>query len=238
MLKHAIEWLQMVVTVVEGLLLLRVLSLKLHRVYAFITLYCVLNLFFDAVSWYLGWDAPETGRIFIYSLFLFAVLYPFTAWDVFEESKALVAKLRRLQMIRLASGLFITCLCALLVGLTIEPADASGNSLLLPFVGVFLVTGSASACAAFLWFMYRFTRTNKITLAHNTIIWIVFFILALSLQIVDCMAELIRSLIPPLAADVTGVVLLSLELPVLAWCILRLKTIPSDVPSAPEKASL
>jgi hypothetical protein len=238
MLKHAIEWLQMSVTVVEGLLLLRVLSLKLHRVYAFITLYCTLNLLFDAVSWYLGWESSETGRVFIYSLFFFAALYPFAAWDVFEESKTLIAKLRRLQMIRLVSGLLITCLCALLVGLTVEPSDANGNSIMLAFMGVFLLTGSASACAAFLWFMYRFIRANKITIAHNTVIWVVFFTIALTLEIIDCLTELIRSLIPPTASDIAGLVLLSLDLLLMAWCILRLKAIPSDVPSAPENASV
>jgi hypothetical protein len=238
MLKHAIEWLQMAITVVEGLLLLRVLSLKLHRVYTFITLYCVLNLFFDAVSWYLGWETPEAGHVFIYSLFFFAPLYPLAAWDVFEESKTLVAKLRRLQMIRLASGLFITCVCALLLGLTIEPADPSGNSIMPAFLGVFLLTGSASACAAFLWFMHRFVRTNKLAIAHNTSVWIIFFMLALSLEIVNCLAEFIRALIPPLASDLMSLVLMSLDLAVLAWCILRLRAIPSDVASAPEKASL
>ena len=238
MLKHVIEWLQMVVTVVEGLLLLRVLSLKLHRVYAFITLYCVLNLFFDAASWYLGWETPETGHIFIYSLFFFAPLYPLASWDVFEESKTMLAKLRRLQMIRLVSGLFITCLCALLLGLTIEPTDTSGNPIMAAFIGIFLLTGSASACAAFLWFMYRFIRTNKLGIAHNTVIWMLFFILALTLQIADCLAEFIRSLIPPLASDLTSLVLLSLDSVLFAWCILRLKAVPSDVPSAPEKASL
>jgi hypothetical protein len=237
-MKHAIEWLQMAVTVAEGLLLGRVLSLKLHRVYAYITLYCVLNLFFDAASWYLGWEAPETGRIFIYSLFFFAPLYPLAAWDVFEESKAMIGKLRRLQMIRLVSGLLLTSLCALLLGLTIEPTDASGNSMMAPFIGVFLLTGSASACAAFLWFVYRFTRVNKIALAHNTVVWIVFFILALSLEIIDCMVEFIRSLIPALASDLLSIVLLALDFLVLAWCTLRLKAPPSDVPATPEKASL
>lgn len=237
-MKHAIEWLQMAVTVAEGLLLVRVLSLKLHRVYAYITLYCVLNLFFDAASWYLGWEAPETGRIFIYSLFFFAPLYPLAAWDVFEESKAMIGKLRRLQMIRLVSGLLLTSLCALLLGLTVEPTDTSGNSMMAPFIGVFLLTGSASACAAFLWFVYRFTRVNKIALAHNTVVWIVFFIVALSLEIIDCMAEFIRSLIPALASDLLSLVLLSLGFLVLAWCTLRLKAVPSELPSAPEKASL
>lgn len=238
MLKHALDWLQMAVTVVEGLLLARVLVLKLHRVYAFITLYCVLNLLFDAASWYFGWQGPESGRIFEFSLFFFAPLYPLAAWDVFEESKAVVGKLRRAQMIRLVSGLLITCLCSLLISLFVEPTDVNGNSLMLLFTGVFLLTGSASACAAFLWFMYRFTRVNKISLAYNTTVWIIFFIVSLVLQIADCMTDFIHSLMPPVVTDIAAVVLLSFDLVLMGWCIARLKTMPSDVPSAPEKARL
>ena len=224
-------------TVVEGLLLFRILSLKLYRVYAFITLYCALNLLFDGASWYVGWEAPEAATIFIYSLFFFALLYPLVAWDTFEESKTQLAKLRRAQTIRLVSGLFITGLCALLIGLNLEPTDPHGNSTLAVFIGVFLLTGSASACAAFLWFMYRFIRTQKIVIAHNTFVWAVYFMLALSLAIVDCMAVLIRPLIPAAAGDITGLVLLTLDLGLLGWCIVRLKAVPPDVASAPEKAS-
>lgn len=237
MLKHAIDWFQMAVTVVEGLLLARVLALKLHRVYAFITLFCVLNLLFDGASWYFGWESVESGRIFEFSLFFFAPLYPLAAWDVFEESGTAVGKLRRAQMIRLVSGLLITCLCAMLISLFVEPTDASGNSLMLLFTGVFLLTGSASACAAFLWFMYRFARANKIVLAYNTTIWIFFFIIALSLQIADCMTDFIHSLLPPMVTDIAAIVLLSADLILMGWCILRLKTVPSDLPS-PEKARL
>jgi hypothetical protein len=237
MLKHAIDWMQMAVTVVEGLLLVRVLGLRLYRTYAFITLYCTLNLLFDSACWYVGWDSSEAASIFVYSLFFFTPLYPVAVWDVFEESKTQVAKLRRAQMIRLVSGMFITGVCALLIGLNLEPTDAQGNSTLPAFIGVFLLTGSASACAAFLWFMYRYVRTQKITIAHNTFVWVVFFISALVLEIVDCMAVLIRPLVPSGAGDITGVVLLSLDLALLAWCIVRLRAVPSDVASAPEKAS-
>ena len=225
-------------TVVEGLLLLRVLTLKLHRVYLFITLYCVLNLLFDAASWYFGWESAESSRIFEFSLFFFAPLYPLAAWETFEESKSVVGKLRRAQMIRLVSGLLVTCLCALLISLYVEPADTNGNSLMLLFTGVFLLTGSASACAAFLWFMYRFSRANKIPLAYNTAIWIYFFIVSLSLQIADCMTDFIRSLLPQTVTDIAAVALLSFDLVLMAWCIVRLKPVPSGAPSAPEKARL
>ena len=237
MLKHAIEWMQMVVTVAEALLLVRVLSLRLHRVYAYITLYCTVNILFDAVSWYLGWETRESVRISTYSLFLFALLYPLVVWDVFEESKAQIAKLRRLQTIRLVSGLTITGVFAILLGLTIEATDANGNSSMAPFLGVFLLTGSASACAAFLWVIQRFVRAQKVMMAHNTAVWSLFFLIALSLEIVGCIAEIIRPFVPATAADMLAVILLSVEFALIGWCMFRLKAIPSDVPSARENAS-
>jgi hypothetical protein len=237
MLKHAIDWAQMVVTVVEALLLVRVVAVKLYRVYAFITLYCVVNVFFDAASWYFGWQSKESERIFIYSLFFLTVLYPLVVWDVFEESKAQVAKLRRLQAVRLVSGLFLTGICAMLLGLNLDTTDAKGNSTLAAFLGIFLLTGSASASAAFIWVVRRFVRAQKIALAHNTVVWMVFFFLVFSLQIVDCMLTILRAFVPDAAADIAGLFLLSLELLVLAWCILRLKPVPSDVASERENAS-
>lgn len=238
MLSHAIDWMEMAATVVEALLLVRVVALKLYRVYAFITLYCVLNVLFDGVSWYEGWQSEPAANIFIYSLFLFSLLYPFVAWDAFEESKAQVGKLRRLQTIRMVSGLFLTGICALLVGLTVQPSDAQGNSTMAPFMGVFLLTGAASAGAAFLWFLYRFTRTQKIAIARNTFVWTIFFIAAFVLAILDCLETMIRGLISALAADIAGVVLLTANLGLLTWCILSLRAVPSDVAQAPEKARL
>ena len=54
---------------------------------------------------------------------------------------------------------------------------------------------------------------------------------------VDCMVTILRAFIPPLAGDVTALVLLSLDLAVLAWCIVRLRAVPSD-PSAPENTTV
>lgn len=228
----------MVVTVMEGLLLARVIALKLHRTYAFITLYCVVSVFFDGVSWYLGWQAKESERIFIYSLFFFTVLYPLVVWDIFEESKAQVAKLRRLQAVRLVSGLFLTGICALLLGLNLETTDPKGNSTLAAFLGIFLLTGSASASAAFIWVVRRFVRSQKIVIAHNTWIWMVFFFLVFSLAILDCMGTIARAYIPAVAGDILALLLLLMSFLLLAWCILRLKAVPSDVPSPRENASV
>lgn len=237
MLTHAINWMQIATTLVEALLLLRVVALKLYRIYLFITIFCTLNVLFDGVSWYVGWASHEAGNIFVYTLFFFALLYPFVAWDAFEESKAQVAKLRRLQTIRMVSGLLLTAICALLIGLFVQPADADGNSAMAPYMGVFLLTGSASGAAAFLWFLYRFAKAQKIVMAHNTSVWAIFFIIASLLQILDCLEIMIRGLIPEMASDLGGMVLLTLNLALLAWCIFSLKAAPSDVAPAQEKAS-
>ncbi len=227
----------MATTVVEAVLVVRVVALKLYRIYAFITLYCVLNVLFDGVSWYEGWRSEPAANIFVYSLFFFALLYPFVAWDAVEESKALLGKVRRLQTVRMVSGLFLTGICALLIALTVQPTDAQGNSSIAPFMGVFLLTGAASAGAAFLWFLYRFTRAQKIAMAHNTFVWTIFFIVAFCLAILGCLETLIRGLIPALAGDIAGMVLLTANLGLLAWCIVSLKAAPSDVAHEPENAT-
>ena len=232
MLKQVIDWAQMVVTVVEGLLLVRLLMLKLHRTYAFITLYCVVSVFFDGATWYLGWQSKESEQIFIYSLFFFTVLYPLVVWDVFEESKTQMAKLRRLQTVRLVSGLFLTGICALLLGLNLDATDAKGNSAMPAFMGIFLLTGSASGAAAFIWVARRFVRSQKIALAHNTIIWMIFFFLVFCLQILFCMLTITRGYVAAIVADSIALVLLAVDLLVLAWCILRLKAVPSDAAPA------
>jgi hypothetical protein len=238
MLKQVIDWLQMGATVLEAVLLVRVVALKLHRTYAFITLYCVVNVFFDGASWYFGWQSKESERIFIYSLFFLTVLYPLVVWDVFEESKTQVAKLRRLQAVRLVSGLFLTGICGMLLGLNLDTTDAKGNSTLAAFLGIFLLTGSASASAAFIWVVRRFVRAQKIVIAHNTVVWMVFFFLVFCLQIVDCMVTILRAFVPALAGDIAGLVLLLLDIVVLAWCILRLKAAPSDAAPGRESVSL
>lgn len=237
MLTQAINWMQMGATVVEALLLLRVAGLKLYRIYLFITLFCALNVLFDGVMWYVGWDSREAANVFIYSLFFYTVLFPFAAWDALEESKAQMAKVRRLQTLRMVSGLFLTGICALIVVFSLDPEDIHGNSARAVYMGLFLLTGAASGAAAFLWFLYRYARAQKIVLAHNTSVWTMFFMLIAVLQILDCLADMTRGLIPDKAADIGAMVLLALNVVLLGWCIFALKPVPRDVQQAAEKAS-
>jgi hypothetical protein len=50
MLSQLNHWMQYVGVAVDALLLLRILTLKLHRSYVFITLASVLAVFFDAIA--------------------------------------------------------------------------------------------------------------------------------------------------------------------------------------------
>lgn len=233
MFDQIVDWMSMAVTVAEGLLVGRILGLKLYRMYAFLTLFCVLNLFFDAVSWWLGWKSQETERVEISSLFLFAALAPFAVWDVFEELKPQISKLLRLQAVRLVSGLLITAICGTILGFSFDLKDAQGNSAMNTFLAVFLWTGSASACLTFLWFTYRLIRLQKIELPHNTFVWAMFLLLYLTLSILDCMSSLLRTSINATASDVSAAVLALLEVVLIGWCILRLRPVASHAPAHP-----
>jgi hypothetical protein len=238
MLDETIRWMEMVGTVAEGLLLCRVLALKLHRVYAFLALYCVLELLFDVAAWWLGWQSDGSTRLFFYSRFLYAALFPAMAWDVFEEIKSQAAKLRRLPAARLISGLFVTGVFGCLMFATLEEKDFNGGSGLVDLVGMFLWAGSCSASLVFVWTLYRATRTQKIELPNNTSVWLIFFMLTVVSAILECGVLLFGFKLSVPQQHLVTLVFLSFDLTLTAWCILRLKAVPSHGAATPENVSL
>ncbi|MFL6352706.1 MAG: hypothetical protein ACJ74Z_12770 [Bryobacteraceae bacterium] len=237
MLSETIHWMQIVGTVADGLLLWRVLALKLHKVYAFIALYCVLELFFDVAAWWLGWQSDESARVYFYSRFLYAALFPAMAWDVFEEIKAQATKLRRLPAARLVSGLFVTGVFACVMFATFEDKDFNGSSGLVDLAGVFLWAGSCSASLVFVWTMYRNTRAQKLELPNNTFVWLIFFMLTLVASILECGVLLFGFKLSTLQQHILTMIFLSYGLALTAWCILRLKAAPSPGTATPENVS-
>jgi hypothetical protein len=237
MLNETIHWMQIVGTIADGLLLWRVLALKLHRVYAFIALYCVLEVFFDVAAWSLGWQSEESTRVYFYSRFLYAALFPAMAWDVFEEIKSQAAKLRRLPAARLISGLFVTGVFGCLMFGTLEEKDFNGSSGLTDLVGVFLWAGSCSASVVFVWTLYRATRAQKLELPHNTSVWLIFFMLTLIGAILECGVILFGFKLSVPQQHVVMLAFLSFDLALTAWCVLRLKAVPSHGTATPEKVS-
>lgn len=236
MLSQANHWMDIAGTVLDGLLLCRVLLLKLQRVYLFITLNCVLGVFFDVVVLWWGVTSQESFRVLLYSRFLYVFLFPAIAWDVFEEIQSQISKLRRLAIARLISGLLLATILGLIVS-AFADNDATGPPPRLALVAVVLWAGSSTASLAFLWTLHKALRAQKIDLPNNTFVWLIFFKLSFAYEILSCFFAVTGPLMKP---QVTGIIQFTLSLYVIvatAWCILKLRTIPSDVSSAPEKAS-
>jgi hypothetical protein len=236
MLSQAVHWMQIVGTIADGLLLLRVVTLKLHRVYAFLALYCALELLFDVAAWWLGWQSEASTRLYFYSRFLYAALFPAMAWDVFEELKSQIATLRRLPAARLISGLFVTGMFACLMFATLQEKDFQGRSGLVDLVGVFVWAGSSSASLVFAWTLYRVTRAQKLELPNNTAVWLIFFVLTLLRAILECGVILFGFKFNSAQQDLVVLAFLSFDVALAAWCILRLKAVPSPGTAASEKA--
>ncbi len=225
-------------TVMEGLLVCRVLALKLQRIYTFITLYCVLGFLFDVAAWWLGFESPESARVYIYSRFLYAALIPAMAWDVFEEVKPQIAKLRRLPAARLISGLFVTAIFGCVIFATLEDKDVNGSSGRADLVGIFLWAGACSASLVFAATLYRAVRAQKISLPNNTFVWLIFFMLTVIPAILECGVILLGFTLNSIQENVVILVLNAFDLGLTVWCILRLKSVPSQDAAAPEKVSL
>jgi tellurite resistance protein TehA-like permease len=157
---------------------------------------------------------------------------------VFEEIKSQIAKLRRLPAARLISGLFVTGVFACLMFATLDEKDFKGTSERADFVGVFLWAGSCSACLVFIWTLYRATRAQKLELPNNTSVWLIFFMLTLVGAIFECGVLLFGSKLNTPQQHIVTLIFLSFDIALTAWCILRLKAVPSHGTATPENVSL
>ena len=238
MLDQSIHWMEIIGTVVEGLLLVRILQLRLHQLYLFVTLYAVVNLLVDVVSLAVGSESDAAARIFFYSRFVYAVMYPLAAWDVFEQIKSHITKLRKLHIPRLASGLFLTALLGLILSMNIEDQDLKGTSSSTDFMGLFVWVGAASSSLLFTWHVFRTSRKQNVVFPRNTFVWAIYFIFTFGLAIIDCGFDVAGGLLPHTLLQVANLILISCDLSLAAWCLVNLKPLPPDLSSAPEKASL
>lgn len=236
MLNQVIHWIQMVGTVVDGLLLLRVLLLKLHRTYVFLTLFCATEFLFDIAAWSLGWDSRPTEHIFFYSRFLYAVLFPLMAWDVFEEIPKQILRLRRAFGVRLVTGIFISALFGLLVYATFEDKDTSGTSAITEMTGMVVWTGSTAASLAFVWSLYRLLRKQNVVMPHNTAVWIKFYLLSLLSSILYLVFLFSTDSLSEPQRYAVALAFLLFDLGLTCWCIARLRALPSEDRPATEIA--
>jgi hypothetical protein len=231
------HWMEIAGAAMDVLLLLRVLFLKLHRPYVFITLFCLLEVFFDGIEFWLHPDSHEFERVFIYSRFLYPLVYPAAVWDVFEEAKAVLTKLRRLAISRTVSSLVLMTLLGLLMASFAASSDNADSSAFVSTLAVIVWTGSITASLAFLWIMHRTLRTQKLETPHNTRVWMLFFEMWLISEAVSCFFLLLAQFKPGVG-EIVEAVLLLYQIGITAWCIGKLRAVPSDVPSAPVSADL
>ncbi len=236
MLDQVNYWMDIGGTVIDGLLLLRILQLKLHRVYFFITLAAFLSLFFDGVMLWLGPRSHEFVLVFIYSRFLYAFIFPAAAYDVWEEAKAQVANIRRPAAFRLVSSLLIASVLGLIVTGFAANQEA-GEGVVLGTFAVILWAASTTASLAFLWSVHRLTRAKKIELPSNTAVWLLFYQLSLAGEVVACVLMIIDQEFSAFVGTVLDVSLGVYEIAITLWCIWHLRALSSDVPSAQEGAT-
>ncbi len=235
MLSQVNHWLEILGTGVDLLLLARVLMLRLSRLYLFITLACLLTVFFDGVSLWLGTGSVENFHVFLYSRFLWAVMYPLASWDVFEEVKGQISKLRRLAIGRLVSGLFFAAMFSIIVFAFVDTGDANSEPSLGATIGIILWAGSSTASLAFLWTMDRAIHAQNVIKPNNTSVWLIFYELSLAAEVLSCVVLLIPLKESNLSRGIELAFLLY-SIAVTIWCMLRLRPSPANAESASEKA--
>lgn len=238
MLLQWIHWVEMAETVVEGLLLLRILSLRLYRLYTFLTLYWAINLIFDSASWALGFESSQTETLQLSSLFLLAVLFPFSAWDSFEEMKPIIGRLRAVQGSRMVSGLFATSLiAAVLFAFTPSPAEGEKNWGVLGLSPIIWVV-SACTSVLFLWSLRYFAKRQKLPVPSNTDLWVKVLLVLFGCNIVSAFGLFLAPLVPLAYVQSLLLGLNVIVIGAIAWALVRLRAAPSETSAAPQQASL
>ncbi|MDQ2839663.1 MAG: hypothetical protein M3Y72_01210 [Acidobacteriota bacterium] len=236
MLTQVNHWIEIAGVAVDALLLLRILQLRLYRIYLFITLACVVGLFFDSVGLWLG-DSHESVRVFLYSRFLYAFIFPAASYDVWEEVKTQIARIRRLAMFRLVASLTLAAIFGLIIA-GFAGNEENGSETLVDTFAVILWAAASTASLAFLWSLHRLARAQKVTLPNNTAVWLLFYQLSLAGEVADCFFIIIGAQFNTFVTDTLNISLNLYGILITLWCIWKLRALPSDVPSAPENASL
>jgi hypothetical protein len=230
------HWFDFAATAIDVLLLLRVLTLRLHKTYFFIALACLLAVFFDGIALWLGPNSEENTRVFLYSRFLYAFIFPVAAWDVFEEFAPTLAKLRRLAIARTITSLVLIALFGLALAAFIASGSEPDESAFVQTLAIFLWTGSAAASLSFLWVMHKEIRAKKLSPPHNTFVWLLFYELMLLGEIVNCFLVQISGMFSETIRQILMLVLMSYGMGVTVWCIIKLRALHSESPSEPAKA--
>ena len=235
MLIQVNHWMEILGTGVDLLLLARVLMLRLFRVYLFITLVCVLTVFFDGVSLWLGTGSVENFQVFLYSRFLWAVMYPLASWDVFEEVKGQITKLRRVAIGRLVSGLFFAAVFSMIFLAFVDTGEQNSTLNLTGTFGIILWAGSSTASLAFLWTIHRAMRAQNVMKPNNTSVWLIFYEFSLAAEILSCVVLLMPLKEGTLSRGIE-LAFLVYSIAVTVWCTVRLRPSSTNAEPASETA--
>lgn len=229
MLLQLLHWAAMAGTVLEGLVLLRMLLLKLHRVYLWLTLYWCLNLIFDVASWYLGFESRQAVMAQIYSWFLFGLVFPLASFNVFEEMDQSFGKLRLLQATRMVSGLSASLLVGAILFAFAAVSDPDVTFLALSPVVIFV-----SACASifFLWKLREVVVRQSLPLPRNTNTWMNVFLVLLACQIIGGLSAFFGEVAPNWFFEGLDLVLNGIGIVAMLWTLLRMRAIPGSAAPA------
>jgi hypothetical protein len=229
MMKEAMHWMLLSGSVLDTVLLLRVLGLRLQRIYAFITLDCVLSVLFDWVSAYLGWDSAEATRVFALTRFLYAVLTPLIAWDVFEEVKREVSKIKRLEAMRMALSLIVIGGFSFVLLAPVILGDSSDATAEWPTaLALYLWGGACLTSTIFIWRTWRAVRKQETAIPRNTKVWSFYYMLTLASSVVDVGIAFSGW---KLNQDILNVVLTAWLMGCTVFCLVSLRAAPVEMAS-------
>lgn len=221
-------WVAVTGTAVDVLLLARVLQLRLPRTYLYVTLFCLVGVFFDGVQLWFGLHSDTTARISLYSRFLYAFLYPLAAWDAVEEMKGPVLQIRRVLLARLISAMLLAAVFGFIVSLFLT-SDDTNESFLSTALALVLWAGSSAATLGFLWSLQKMLKAQQITRPHNTVVWMTFFQLTLLAEIASCFGSVAGSFANATVQTSIEIVLTLYVTVITIWCITKLKKVESDI---------
>src|SRR5205807_4320141 len=138
---------------------------------------------------------------------------------------------------KLISGLFFATVFGFLLSV-FAPTENNSDPPILATLGLVLWAGSSTASLAFLWTLRRAIRAQNVERPNNTAVWMTFWQLFLLAQVLYCFCSLMVPFLRDGAADALNIAFNGYGIVITAWCIFRLRALPSDVPSAPANAKL
>jgi hypothetical protein len=233
MLLEAIHWTEIAGLIAEALLLARLLFLKLHRIYAFVTLYWAVSIIFDSTYWFFGWDSKESAQIGAHAPLLLAVLYPLLVWDVFEEVRPKLRLVLRFQTVRMISGLVVTVIMSAIWSmLFIDALEKTPGGPWVQF-GLFLWLGSTSVSALFLFTLHKAIKSMSLRLPRNTSVWFTFSVIVLAVDLLTVATSFLNEN----AYHVIEFTLQLVSVAVTIWCGVRIRAVPPAVPSEAVESS-